>query len=101
MTGVQTCALPISLWSPDGRELFYASSAKLMAVDISSTPTLTVGSPHLLFEGRYRPDVNANTPYDISSDGKRFLRVQQGHPQTAVTRIEVVQGWSAQLGAGG
>ncbi|HEX6884709.1 MAG TPA: protein kinase [Planctomycetota bacterium] len=85
------------LWSPDGRELFFVSSARLMVVELSATPASSAGSPRVLYEGRYRPSVNANTPFDIAPDGKRFLRVQQGQPEAALTRIEVVQGWSAQL----
>jgi len=85
------------LWSPDGRELFFAKGDKLMAVDVKPGAEFTADRPHPLFEGRFRPSPNANTPYSISADGQRFLRVQQGHREEALTRIELVLGWAAQL----
>ena len=61
-------------WSPDGRELFYVTTdGRLMSVPISTTPTLEVGTPRLLF----------NIPrrwydYDISSaDGTIVAIVPQ------------------------
>jgi hypothetical protein len=37
------------------------------------------------------------TPYSVSADGKRFLRVQQARPDMPVLRIEVVLNWARQL----
>jgi len=68
-----------------------------MAVDVKPGAEFTADRPHPLFEGRFRPSPNANTPYSISADGQRFLRVQQGHREEALTRIELVLGWAAQL----
>lgn len=50
-------------WSPDGREIFYRNGRTLMAVSISTRPTLSAGVPHVLFEGPYEGD------YDVSPDG--------------------------------
>ncbi len=66
------------LWSVRGRELFYRNGDKMMAVSIDTEPELRVGTPDVLFEGRFaitdRPDIPRN--YDVSRDGRRFLMVQ-------------------------
>ncbi|MBZ5639754.1 MAG: protein kinase [Acidobacteriia bacterium] len=85
------------LWSRDGRELFYILGDKLMAVDVASEPALATGQPHVLLEGRFRPNSNGNTPYDVSADGRRFLRIQQVHPDRAVDHVEVVLDWFDEL----
>ena len=43
------------LWAPDGGGLFYRSvdGSQMMVVAIDSEPVFTVGTPQLLFEGRY------------------------------------------------
>ena len=40
-------------WNPNGRELFYRSGDKMMAVDIATQPGFTVGKPRALFAGWY------------------------------------------------
>jgi len=85
-------------WARDGRELYYTTRDRLMAVSIPTTGELSIGAPALVFEGRYRDDVNANTPYDVTADG-HFLRVQQVEPERPPTAIELVLGWSAELEA--
>lgn len=85
------------LWSRDGSELFFTTLDKLMAVDVTTTPTFSASAPRVVFEGRYRDSVNGNTPYDVSADGQRFLRVQQVQPDRAVTHIDVVLNWLAEV----
>jgi eukaryotic-like serine/threonine-protein kinase len=85
------------LWSRHGRELFYTNGDRLMSVSVNPGATLSVGSPRVLHEGRYRPSPNSVTPWSVSTDGTRFLRVQQVQPDRAVTRIEVVSNWVSQL----
>jgi len=81
-------------WSPDGTELFYTNVTgnTLMAVGVTSGATLTSGTPRLLYDGRYRPNSNGNTPYGVAANG-RTLRVQQVHQDQSLTRIEVVMNW--------
>ena len=83
-------------WSRDGSELYYTTLDALMAVTIPATGETSIGAPRLVFEGRYRDGMNANTPYDVTADG-HFLRVQQVEPDRAMTCIELVLGWSAEL----
>nr|MBA2259953.1 PD40 domain-containing protein [Acidobacteriota bacterium] len=85
------------LWSRDGRELFYTTEDSMMAVTLTPGATLSVSAPRLLFEGRYRPASNSVTPFSVSPDGRRFLRVQQVQPDRPVTRIDVVLNWFSEL----
>jgi len=85
------------LWSADGRELFYTSGDKVLAVSVTSGPTLGLGPPRVISEARYRPSPNSVTAFSVSADGRRFLRVQQVQPDRPVTRIEIVLNWANQL----
>jgi hypothetical protein len=85
------------LWSRDGRELYYSTPDKLMVVEVTGGATFVAGTPRVLFTGRYRGTINGNTPYDVTADGHRFLRVRQAQPQRAVTHIDVVLNWFSEL----
>jgi hypothetical protein len=77
-------------WNPSGRELFYRSGNKLMAVPVETSPTFRAGAPKMLFEGRYEPT------YDVAPDGTRFLMLKS----TAVpepSQIHVVVNWIEEL----
>ena len=86
------------IWNPNGRELFYRSGEKMMAVEISTQRNLTAGKPRMLFEGRYESAPFPVPNYDVSPDGKRFLLlkpVDQG--QAVPTQINVVLNWFEEL----
>jgi len=86
------------LWSRDGRRLFYVSGAdRLMAVDVATSPAFSAEVPRLLYEGRFVFSPNSTTAYDISTDGRRFLRVQQVTPEQPVDRIQIVLNWRDEL----
>jgi serine/threonine-protein kinase len=74
------------VWGPQGRELFYRSGDKMMAVDIAPSPVFQAGTPRLLFEGRY-------AGYDVSADGQRFVMVKSGGAAPPVTELNVVLNW--------
>jgi Tol biopolymer transport system component len=86
------------LWNRNGRELFYRSGTKMMAVDITTAPSFALGSPRVLFEGEaYAPPTGAYAypfpNYDVSLDGQRFLMItKESKPQ-----INVVLNWFEEL----
>jgi serine/threonine-protein kinase len=41
------------VWNPNGKEVFYRSGDKMMAVELSTAPDVTLSPPKLLFERRY------------------------------------------------
>ena len=86
------------VWNPNGRELFYRSGTKMMAVDITTQPVFDAGKPRELFPDDYVPHPTANANYDVSRDGRRFLMVQRSARTTATaTQIVVVLNWHEEL----
>jgi hypothetical protein len=86
------------VWNPNGRELFYRSGDKMMAVDISTQPGFAAGKPRLLFERRYEPPPVPTANYDVSTDGQRFLMVKPSESvEAAPTQINVVLNWFEEL----
>lgn len=87
------------LWNPNGRELFYRSGNKMMAVEISTQPRFSAGKPKVLFTGQYQtsPSPVPNPNYDVSSDGQRFLMLKPGEQAQSPTQINVVLNWFEEL----
>jgi serine/threonine-protein kinase len=86
-------------WNRNGRDLFYRSGNKMMAVEVTTQPTFSAGKPKVLFVGQYLA-VQAGltgTAYDVSPDGQRFLMVKETEPSTSVTQINVVLNWTEEL----
>jgi Tol biopolymer transport system component/predicted Ser/Thr protein kinase len=87
------------VWNPNGRELFYRSGDKMMAVDIATQPSFAAGKPRVLFEGQYVPTPATLPNYDVSPDGQRFLMMlmPSEQAQAAPTQINVVLNWFEEL----
>jgi hypothetical protein len=86
------------VWNPNGRELFYRSGRKMMAVEIATKPGFAAGKPRLLFEGAYLPTPLAFPNFDVSSDGQRFLMLKPSEQEAAaLTHINVVLNWFEEL----
>ena len=70
----------------------------MMAVDIATQPSFTVGKPRVLFEGRYVPSPATAPNYDVSRDGQRFLMHKPDEQEaSAPTQINVVLNWFEEL----
>ena len=86
------------MWNPNGRELFYRSGNKMMAVEITTQPSFSAGRPRMLFEGQYVPTPVTFPNYDVSPDGQRFLMIKPSEQaQAAPTQINVVLNWFEEL----
>ena len=91
-------------WARSGRELVYMapdaaeSSVSMMAVPVQTSPTLLLGTPVKLLEGRYFSQLSGRT-YDVLPDGQRFLMIKDVSPAqvTAIQRIVIVQNWTEEL----
>jgi Tol biopolymer transport system component len=86
------------VWSLNGREIFYRSGPKMMAVPVETQPTVRTGRPQVLFEGDYR-GVSSRPPgyqyYDISPDGQRFVMIKESGQQEG--QIHVILNWFEEL----
>jgi eukaryotic-like serine/threonine-protein kinase len=86
------------VWNPNGRELFYRSGGKIMAVDVTTQPGFAAGTPRKLFEGPYLASPLTNPNYDVSPDGQRFLMLKPAESaEAAPTQINVVLNWFEEL----
>ena len=89
------------LWSRDGKELFYRSGDKMMAVTIEVITTetgseLKAGTPRVLFNGQFFGDAaSAGLKYDLDSDG-RFVMIQEDE-ESPKAEVYVVLNWFEEL----
>ncbi len=83
------------VWSPDGKEIFFGSRGRLMAVAVASGADLELSVPRELFSGNFvweRPD-----NFDVSPDGKRFAMIQRSTADSDTELIRVAVGWTDEL----
>jgi hypothetical protein len=84
------------VWSPNGDELFYRNTDKLMVVEVTTEPSLQAGSSKQLFVA---PLTLHSTPiqpadYDIHPDGQKFLMLESA---AEVTSLNVIVNWGEEL----
>ncbi len=92
-------------WKRTGGELYYRSGDKMMAVTVGTGPAFTAGKPRLLWERHYNQGTNSmcgapgpsSSNYDVTSDGQRFLMIQEGDQDAPATEIRVVVNWVEEL----
>jgi serine/threonine-protein kinase len=96
------------MWSPDGRELFYAiqgkgPSPRWVAVAIATSPNVKWGAPHPVSAGDLTtagPNGIALRDYGLAPDGRRIGIVKAQAPkdsQPVPDYIQVVLNWSDEL----
>jgi serine/threonine-protein kinase len=82
-------------WNRSGKELFYRVGNKMMVVDVSTRPDLTLSQPRVLFEQRYAfGSAQTMANYDVSRDGQRFVMVKD---DSASGRLSIVLNWFDEL----
>jgi serine/threonine-protein kinase len=88
------------VWNRNGRELFYRSGNKMMAVETTMQPSFSAGKPRMLFEGPYFTTAfpTMTVSYDVSADGQRFLVVKETEAASrSAEQINVVLNWFEEL----
>jgi eukaryotic-like serine/threonine-protein kinase len=91
------------VWSRNGRELFYRTGNRMMAVETTMQPRFSAGKPRMLFEGPYFSDFATafsiqTVSYDVSADGQRFLVVKANEAASrSAAQINVVLNWTEEL----
>jgi Tol biopolymer transport system component len=88
-------------WNRNGRELFYRSGDRMMAVPVSTQSTFSAGRPQMLFERQYPSTQLPQTAphYDVSPDGQRFLFPKEAERGPGAP-INVILNWPALLTRG-
>ncbi len=92
---VSTGGASVSVWSPDGRRLYYRgtggpASTGIWVVDVAAPPTLEVSKPRLLF-----PNPGFGGYFDIMPDGRRFVMIQQDDTPPP-SQLNLVLNWFRQ-----
>jgi len=85
------------VWNPNGREIFYRNGDKMMGVEMTMTPEVTLSTPRMLFEQRYAFGAGITIAnYDVTADGQRFVMVKD---EAGAARLNVVLNWLSELRA--
>ena len=80
-------------WAHNGRELFLRTLRGLMAVEVRSEPTFSMGTREMLFTtDDYQDNVN-HTAYDVTPDDRQFVFVKSALSQDLI----VVLNWFEEL----
>jgi serine/threonine-protein kinase len=96
------------VWRRDGRELFYRNGDQMIAVAVSADDRFDAGRPQELWRGPYSHGMSSScgapglssSNYDVSTDGQRFLMIQdEDVDKTSSSTLVVVVGFSHDLAA--
>jgi hypothetical protein len=86
------------VWARNGRQLFFASSSRLMSVAVTTQPGFSASAPR--FVAHTPPALSTrlgNTRYDVSPDGQRFLFVKASADSGTPDEVRVVLNWTEEL----
>jgi hypothetical protein len=86
-------------WSNDGRQLFYRSANRLLAVPLEPGETLRYGRPRGLFDGVYSTGIESGRSYDVNPVTGRFLLVRPADAGPAAPAVRIVLNWPLDLPA--
>ena len=84
------------VWNRNGREVFYRSGNKIMAVDVAAAGAeATLSRPQVLFEHAYTYGATITIAnFDVAPDGQRLLMVQD---EPGAGRLAIVLNWADEL----
>ena len=84
-------------WSRDGRQLFYRTSNRLMAVPLEGGTTFRYGRPRPLFDGVYNSGIESGRSYDVDPKNGRFLLVRPADTGPSPRAVRVTLNWPFDL----
>ncbi|MGE5814003.1 MAG: protein kinase domain-containing protein [Acidobacteriota bacterium] len=84
-------------WSGDGRELYYRTANRLMAVPILQGQTFRSGNPRPIFDGIYNSGIESGRSYDVDPKTGRFLLVRPVRDVRVSGSVRIVLNWDANL----
>jgi serine/threonine protein kinase len=82
------------VWSRDGKELYYLSGSRMMAVPIETRPAFRSGRPVQLFEGGF--EVASSRSFDVAPDG-RFVAVRRGAGGSSQMELRMLLNWQDEM----
>ncbi len=89
------------LWGRTGREIFFRSaSGDIMAVPVTTTPSLELGTPRPLFPTKGYVRTLSHRAYDVTPDDRRFVMLRALSDSTSTpSQLVLVDNWLDELRA--
>jgi eukaryotic-like serine/threonine-protein kinase len=84
-------------WAHSGRELFYRSGSRFMAVPLTPGPALTLSTPRELFSAATYRAARNRQEYDVAPDDRHFVMIRDVPGSANV--VMYVENWFPELGA--
>src|SRR5512142_2775676 len=84
-------------WAHSGRDLFYRSGTRFMAVPLIPGPVLSLGSPRELFSAAAYRAARNRPEYDVAPDDRHFVMIRD-LPGSANVLV-YVENWFPELEA--
>jgi hypothetical protein len=82
-------------WNANGREIFYRDGDRMMAVEVSTTQSVVLSPPRVLFVQRYAYGAGITIAnYDVTPDGARFVMIKD---ESTAGRLNIVLNWFEEL----
>jgi Tol biopolymer transport system component len=86
-------------WRADGKELYYVSGNKLLAVSVKADGAgFEAGVPHVLFEAPFVPLQGLRNRYVAARDGRFLVNTLPEQTQTERSSISVLVNWQTSAG---
>ena len=82
-------------WNGKGDRLYINVADRIMEVEVSTTPSLSISEPRALFSGQ-ASGTNAYPGFQPSADGSRFL-INRSTATASNTAVTIVQNWIAEF----
>ena len=82
------------LWARDGRELYFTSGIKLMAVAVETEPALTIGNPEELLEDGL--STARARDFDVAPDG-RIVTVRAAGGRDGGQQLRILLNWPQEM----
>ena len=96
-TAVSTDGGSEPVWPRGGKILFYRNGDAMIAVEIGTSPTLSVGKPRIVFKKPYERSIALWPNYDAAPDGLRLLMVKGNDAAAAPSFVNIVLNWALEL----
>jgi serine/threonine-protein kinase len=84
-------------WSRDGRQLFYRSANRMVAMPLEPGPTFRNGQPRGLFDGVYNAGIESGRSFDVNPVTGRFLLVRPADGGTSAQVVRIVLNWAREF----
>ena len=84
-------------WSVDGREIYYRSGSKMLAVPVETEPVFRPGRPRVLFEADYYYAPDLSVQYDLEYPRRERFLMMKELPDMRTTRLVYVGNWLQDL----